>query len=65
MHRKNLYISGGSDHSGLCGGYYDSYASEEELKSSSLYIEPLTFGVYERNFNEILNRRILMERGKM
>ena len=62
---KNLYISGGSDHSGLCGGYYDSYASEEELKSSSLYIEPLTFGVYERNFNEILNRRILKERGKM
>lgn len=53
-----LYISGGSDHEGLCGGYYDSYASEELLKASSHYIEPLSVGAYEHNFREIQTRRI-------
>ncbi len=58
----NLYISGGSDHSGLCGGYYDSYPSEEALKSSYHYLEPLTVGVYEKYFNEMKNRKIPKER---
>ena len=55
---KNLYVSGGSDHSGFCGGYYDSYPSEEALKASEHYIEPLSVGVYENNFRELKNRKI-------
>jgi predicted metal-dependent phosphoesterase TrpH len=55
---KGLYISGGSDHDGLCGGLYDSFPSEEALKSSNHYIEPLSVGVYEHNFREIQTRKI-------
>lgn len=54
----NLYISGGTDHNGLCGGLYKSYSSEEELKASSHYIEPLSAGTYEQYFREIQNRKI-------
>ena len=49
----DLFISGGSDHSGLCGGYYSSYPSEEELKVSSHYIPALTYGVYEEFYKEL------------
>ena len=55
---RGLYISGGSDHSGLCGGYYDSFESEEALKASNLYIEPLSSGVTEEHYLEIKTRRI-------
>ena len=55
---KGLYISGGSDHSGLCGGYYDSFESEEALKASDLYIEPLTVGATLENYLEIKNRKL-------
>ena len=55
---RGLYVSGGSDHSGLCGGYYDSFESEEELHKSHLYIEPLTVGVTEEHFRELQNRKI-------
>ena len=44
---RGLFISGGSDHSGLCGGYYDSFESEEALRASDLYIEPLTVGALD------------------
>ena len=53
---KDLYISGGSDHSGLCGGYYTSYPDEETLKKSHLYIEPLSAGTTEEYFREIKTR---------
>ena len=55
---KGLYISGGSDHSGLCGGYYGSFESEEALKASDLYIEPLTVGATLENYLEIKNRKL-------
>lgn len=55
---RGLYISGGSDHSGLCGGYYDSFESEEALKASNLYIEPLSSGVTEEHYLEIKTRKI-------
>ena len=50
---RGLYISGGSDHSGLCGGYYDSYPDEETLKASELYIEPMSAGVTKEHFIEL------------
>ena len=52
----DLYVSGGSDHSGLCGGYYSSYPTEEALHASSHYIEPLSAGTYEKYFREIQTR---------
>ena len=54
-----LYISGGSDHSGLCGGYYGSYDSEEALRASRLYIEPLSAGVEEQYFRELQAHKIM------
>ena len=56
--KRGLFIGGGSDHSGLCGGYYDSFDSEEELKASPLYIEPLSAGVEECYFRELQTRKI-------
>jgi predicted metal-dependent phosphoesterase TrpH len=56
---RGLYISGGSDHAGLCGGYYDSYPTDEALKNSDIYIPPLSFGVYEHHFREIKERKIM------
>ena len=50
---RNLFISGGSDHEGLCGGYYSAFATEEELKKSPFYIEPLSTGTTEHFFREI------------
>lgn len=55
--QKDLYISGGSDHSGLCGGYYSSYTTEEELKAAKLYIEPLQMGTTEPYFREMQTRK--------
>ena len=55
---RGLFISGGSDHSGLCGGYYDSFESEEALRKTHLYVEPLTVGVYEEHFRELQKRKI-------
>ena len=55
---RGLYISGGSDHEGLCGGLYSSYPTEEALKASAHYIEPLSVGVYEHNFRELQTRKI-------
>ena len=55
---RGLCISGGSDHSGLCGGYYNSYPDEESLRKSHHYIEPLSAGVTEENFREIVSRKL-------
>lgn len=51
---KNIYISGGSDHSGLCGGMYDTYENPEECP---YFIQPLSAGTTEHYFNEIKNQR--------
>ena len=56
---KNIFISGGCDHSGLCGGLYSSYETEEELKKSHHYIEPLSVGTTEEYFKEIKERKIM------
>lgn len=55
---KNLFISGGSDHSGFCGGLYDSFPTEEELKKSYNYIEPFSVGTTEEYFRELQNRKL-------
>ena len=55
---RGMFISGGSDHSGLCGGYYNSYESEEALKASRLYIEPLSAGTEECYFRELVAHKI-------
>ena len=55
---KGLFIGGGSDHSGLCGGYYGSYPSEEELKRSCHYIPALSAGTSKEYFEELKTRRI-------
>ena len=54
----NLFIAGGSDHSGLCGGGYESYPSEEALKASYHYIAPLSAGTTEHHFRELLAQKI-------
>ena len=52
-----LYVSGGSDHSGLCGGYYASFPTEEELKASHFYITPCAAGASEAEFNALRLRK--------
>ena len=52
---KNLFISGGSDHSGICGGEYASFV---DPKSSRFYLEPLSVGTTKAYFDEIKNMRI-------
>ncbi len=55
---KNLFISGGSDHEGLCGGLYDSYPTKEALMASPQYIEPLSTGVAKVFYEEIKNSKL-------
>ena len=55
---RELFISGGSDHSGLCGGCYSSFENEEELKKCSLYIPEMSAGVERVFYEEIKNRKI-------
>lgn len=55
---KNLFISGGSDHEGLCGGLYSAFPNEEELKKSAFYIPELSTGTTEAYFREICSRKI-------
>jgi len=50
---KNLYISGGSDHSGHCGGYYRG----DPLKSP-YYLPFLSSGTTKEYFDEIKNRQL-------
>ena len=52
---KGIFISGGSDHSGFCGGLYASFKNPKEC---SHYIDPLSCGTYELHFKEIKERRI-------
>ena len=48
-----LYVSGGSDHSGLCGGYYSSFPDEGSLKASGFYTPPCEAGVSREEFDRL------------
>lgn len=49
-----LYISGGEDHSGLCGGQYKFYEKPEETR---FWVDPCTLGTTKEFFEEIRDRR--------
>ena len=48
----DLFVSGGEDHSGLCGGQYDRF---EEPEKCPYYQAEQTLGVTECFFREIKN----------
>lgn len=50
----DLYVSGGEDHEGLCGGQYSRYADPTTLP---FYAEPLSLGTTEKFFREIQSRK--------
>ena len=50
---KKLYISGGSDHSGQCGGMYSSF---DDPKTSPFWLEKCSVGTKQAYFEEIKNR---------
>lgn len=50
----DLYISGGSDHSGLCGGQYKFY---DDPRESRYFIEPHTQGTTKEFFDEMKTRK--------
>ena len=52
---KNLYISGGSDHYGLCSGYYERAPRPED---SRFYREPFIYGTSKQYFDEIKNKKL-------
>ena len=54
-YEKGLFISGGTDHSGLCGGMYSSFEKAEE---STYYLEPQSHGTLEEHFRELQNRSL-------
>ena len=54
----DLYLSGGSDHCGLCSGLYNTFPSEAELKKSHIYIPEHCCGVPKEYFEEIRDRAI-------
>ncbi len=53
-----LFVSGGSDHSGLCGGMYDSFEHPEE---TPYFIPPLSSGCTEMHFRELKAGKINKE----
>ena len=57
-----LFISGGSDHDGLCGGYYSSYENPNE---SRFYVPECSCGTQEFFFREIKSRTLNPDREKV
>ena len=55
----NLFISGGSDHDGLCGGYYSSFEHPEE---SEFYVTECSCGTQEFFFREIKTKTLSPDR---
>ena len=51
-----LYVSGGSDHSGLCGGVYKFYDKPEQ---TVYWAEPCTLGTTKELFDEIKNTKLM------
>ena len=58
----NLYVSGGTDHSGLCGGQYPFYENPENCP---WYVPELSMGTTKELFEEIKNRSLLQGRGEL
>lgn len=54
-YEKGLFISGGTDHSGLCGGMYASFQKPEE---SGFWTEPCAFGTMEQHWLELKSRSL-------
>ena len=50
----DLYISGGEDHSGLCGGQYKFFDNPKETRH---WAEPMTLGTTKEFFDEIKNKK--------
>lgn len=48
--KKGIYLSGGSDHSGLCGGEYSAY---EDPKSCPFWLDPTSVGTTKAHFDAI------------
>lgn len=57
-----LYISGGEDHSGLCGGQYKFFAKPEETR---FWCAPCSLGTTKEFFDEIKNRTLAPDREKI
>ena len=56
-YERNLYISGGSDHHGLCSGYYEG-AVVDRIEDFQYYAPELSFGTTKQYFEEIKNRQL-------
>ena len=54
-YEKNLFIAGGTDHSGTLGGEYISFKNPEECP---YYLEPRVFGTMREHFDELKTRKI-------
>jgi len=55
----NLYISGGTDHSGLCGGQYPFY---EDYKNCEWYVPELSMGTTKELYEELRCRSLMRDR---
>lgn len=55
---RNLYISGGTDHSGYCSGFYSSCPKDMDIRYFKKYLEPCSIGVEERFFRELKDRKL-------
>ncbi|MBQ2875740.1 MAG: PHP domain-containing protein [Clostridia bacterium] len=58
----NLYISGGTDHSGLCGGQYCFF---EDPTACEYYIPELSQGTTKELYEEIRDRRLMAGRAEL
>ena len=56
----DLFVSGGEDHSGLCGGQYERY---EDPRESRFYHTECSLGTREEFFREIKNFKKAADRG--
>lgn len=56
--KNKLFLSGGSDHSGILGGFYDGHESMEALRASELYIPEHSCGTTKEFFEEIKTRKM-------
>ena len=59
---RGLFVSGGSDHSGLCGGQYERYEHPEETE---FYLPPTSVGTTEFFFREIKNQKLSPDRASV
>ena len=55
---RNLFISGGTDHSGYCSGFYTSCPEGMDIRYFRKYLEPCSVGVEERFFRELKDRKL-------